>query len=89
MAQFIPRRFDVIGYLAALLTTFSFVPQLLQTWRTRKAGDVAWGMLIAFNAGVVLWLVYGMHLHSQPMVLANGATLVFTLAILILKFHYR
>ncbi len=80
---------DSIGYLGALLTTSSFIPQLLQTWRTKRARDVAWGMLIALNAGVLLWLGYGVGIHSRPIILANGATLVLTLGILILKLHYR
>jgi MtN3 and saliva related transmembrane protein len=79
----------VLGLVAAVCTTVSFVPQLVQTWRTKKAGDVAWGMLITFIAGVVLWLVYGILIHSLPIIVANTATLSLTLTILGLKIYYR
>ena len=65
------------------------MPQLLQTWRTKKAGDVAWGMLITFAAGTILWLIYGSLIHSLPVVVANAATLFLTLTILVLKIYYR
>jgi MtN3 and saliva related transmembrane protein len=70
-------------------TTVSFLPQLLQTWRTKKAGDVAWGMLITFIVGVILWLIYGFLIHSLPIIVANTATLSLTLTILVLKIYYR
>lgn len=75
--------------VAAVCTTVSFVPQLLQTWRTKKAGDVAWGMLITFVLGTILWLIYGILIRSMPVAVANAATLLLTLTILMLKIHYR
>jgi MtN3 and saliva related transmembrane protein len=80
---------NIVGLVAGALTTLSFVPQLLQTLRTRRAGDVAYGMLMFFITGVTLWLIYGLMLRSLPIILANTATLVLTLTILALKFRYR
>jgi len=79
----------VLGLTAAVCTTVSFVPQLVQTLRTKKAGDVAWGMLITFIIGVILWLIYGILIHSLPIIVANTATLSLTLTILVLKIYYR
>jgi MtN3 and saliva related transmembrane protein len=80
---------NFVGLAAGALTTLSFVPQLLQTLRTRSAGDVAYGMLMIFITGVTLWLIYGLMLRSLPIILANIATLVLTLTILALKVRYR
>jgi len=79
----------VLGLTAAVCITVSFVPQLVQTLRTKKAGDVAWGMLITFIIGVILWLIYGILIHSLPIIVANTATLSLTLTILVLKIYYR
>ena len=79
----------MLGLIAAVCTTVAFVPQVVQTWRTKKAGDVAWGMLGTFIAGVILWLVYGILIRSLPIILSNAATLSLTLTILILKIYYR
>src|SRR3954471_12529049 len=69
-----PRTVEVIGYLAAVLTTASFFPQVWKTWRSRSASDLSAVMLTMFTIGVFLWLVYGVALASVPMTLANGIT---------------
>lgn len=79
----------MLGLTAAFCTTVSFVPQLMRTWRTKKAGDVAWGMLITFTVGVILWLIYGILIRSLPIIVANTATLSLTLTIIGLKIYYR
>lgn len=76
------------GYCAAILTTSSFVPQLIRVWRLRSARDISLTMFLAFSLGVFLWLVYGISLHSIPMILANGITLGLSLTILILKIRF-
>jgi MtN3 and saliva related transmembrane protein len=50
---------DIIGYLAALLTTFSFLVQAIQSWRTRDLSGISVGMYSMFTLGVGLWLIYG------------------------------
>jgi MtN3 and saliva related transmembrane protein len=82
------RLLTLAGYCAAILTTISFVPQLLRVWRLRSARDISLTMFLAFSLGVFLWLIYGISLHSIPMILANGLTLALSLAILILKIRF-
>jgi MtN3 and saliva related transmembrane protein len=79
----------ILGLVAATLTTFSFLPQMLKTWQTKSAKDVSYAMLITFNTGVFLWLMYGVSLNALPIIVANGVTLVFNLIILWLKIKYR
>ena len=79
---------DVVGYLAAFLTTSAFVPQALHTWRTRSVDDVSLGMYLAFTAGIALWLVYGVLQHSWPLFLANAVTLALALGIVGMKLAY-
>jgi MtN3 and saliva related transmembrane protein len=79
----------LLGLLAGTLTTISFVPQLLKTWRTKSAKDMSLPMLISFCAGVLLWLVYGILLQAPPIILANFITLVLALMILGLKLYYK
>ncbi len=76
---------DTIGYLAATLTTASFVPQALLTLRTRNVSGISLGMYSAFTVGVALWLVYGLLLGQWPIVAANLVTLALALVILSVK----
>jgi MtN3 and saliva related transmembrane protein len=80
---------DVIGYIAASLTTLSFLPQALHTFRTRDVSGISLGMYSLFTAGVALWLAYGLLLSAWPIVVANAVTLALALAILVMKLRYR
>ena len=83
------RSTEFIGYLAAILTTLSFVPQAWHTFRTRDVTGISLGMYSVFAFGVALWLVYGLLLGAWPIVAANGITLALALAILAMKLRYR
>ncbi|MCB1354434.1 MAG: SemiSWEET family sugar transporter [Rhodobacteraceae bacterium] len=74
--------FDLIGLVAAALTTFAFLPQVIQTWRSRSAAGLNFAMLLVLATGVFLWLVYGIGAGQLPVILANGATLVLVLILL-------
>ena len=78
---------DLVGTLAATLTTLSFLPQVAKTWQTRSAADFSWVWLLSFAAGLALWLVYGLALMSWPLIVANGVTLSLVLLIAFVKWR--
>ena len=73
---------DGIGYLAATLTTASFVPQAWLTFKTRNVSGISLGMYSAFTAGIALWLAYGILIAAWPVVIANTITLLLAAGIL-------
>ena len=79
---------NAIGMVAAVCTTMSFAPQLIRVWRLRSAREISLTMFLVFSLGVLLWLVYGICIHSVPVILANAVTLVLSLAILALKVRF-
>lgn len=80
---------DLVGTLAAILTTISFLPQALHTFRTKDVRGISLGMYSAFTLGVALWLAYGLLLGAWPVVIANCVTLALASAILVMKLRYR
>jgi MtN3 and saliva related transmembrane protein len=78
----------LLGLLAGTLTTASFVPQVLKTWRSRSAHDISSLWLVTFTTGISLWFIYGLIILSLPIILANGITLVLTLLILFFKLQF-
>lgn len=77
-----------IGYMAATLTTLSFVPQALKTIRSRDTRGISLGMYVVFTIGIVAWFVYGLVLGSWPMILANAVTFLLAATILVLKLRH-
>ncbi|HKW75081.1 MAG TPA: SemiSWEET transporter [Terriglobales bacterium] len=80
---------DLLGFIAGTLTTLSFIPQVHKSWRTRSCTDLSLGMLLAFGAGILLWLIYGLMLHAAPIIVANAVTLALILVLLAMKMKYR
>jgi len=76
---------QLIGYIAGLLTTISFVPQLVLTLRTRNTDALSLGMYSAFTFGVALWLAYGIVQHDYALIIANALTLAMAGIILSIK----
>ena len=79
---------DIFGYLAAILTTAAFLPQLIKTLKTKKADDVSLTTLIMFIIRVLSWIIYGYTISSKPILIANLITLILNLMILISKIYF-
>ncbi len=76
-----------VGIVAAFLTMFGFVPQIIKMWKTHSVEDVSGLTLFQFSAGSTLWMFYGMHLQDFIVIGANAISLA-TLAIA-LGFYLR
>jgi MtN3 and saliva related transmembrane protein len=76
---------DWVGYLAATLTTASFLPQVWLIFRTRNVAGISLGMYAVFTLGTALWLAWGVLIGAWPVVAANGITLLLAMAVLVMK----
>ena len=79
---------DLVGYLAAFLTTVSFLPQAWLTFKTKNASGISLGMYSAFTLGIAMWLGYGVLMHAWPVICANAITLALALLILSMRLRY-
>ena len=76
---------DLIGYIAAFLTTLSFFPQALKTLRSRDTHSISLRMYLLFTTGVMFWSIYGWMVGDGPVLIANLITLVPSAIVLVLK----
>lgn len=79
----------IAGYLAAIATTTSFLPQAFHTIKTKDTRGISLGMYIVYVFGIVMWLVYGIGIKDVPIISANSITLVLTVIILLYKLKYK
>ena len=79
---------ELVGSIAAFLTTAAFLPQVLKTWRTRSTRDLSLPMWVAMFTGVAMWFVYGLLLESWPLIAANAITGILVLSVLALKIRH-
>jgi MtN3 and saliva related transmembrane protein len=81
--------YEIIGLLAALLTTASFVPQVYKTWKSKSAESLSLTMYLVFLVGIILWLIYGIHLNSLSMIIANSITAVLAIFLIVFIVKYK
>ncbi len=79
----------IIGLMAGTLTTISFLPQAIKTWRSKSAKDISLAMFLSFCVGVVLWIIYGFFMNDLPVLLTNSVTLILAGSILFFKLKYK
>ncbi len=80
--------FEIMGGVAAACTTICWLPQSVKIIREKRTEGISLITQSVFTVGTALWAAYGLLLHNRPILMANSVTLVFSLAILILKLRY-
>lgn len=81
--------YEIIGLVAAVLTTASFLPQVFKTYKTKNTSGLSLTMYIVFFIGVVLWSVYGVFINSLSVILANSITAILALYLIFMKLKYK
>ena len=80
---------ETIGYVAAISTTISFIPQAMKTIQTKDTSGISLGMYVVFTFGVLMWLLYGCLSINYPIIAANVITLFLAVTILKYKLKYK
>ena len=80
---------NLVGSIAAICTTISFLPQVMRINRTKRTHDLSLPTYIIFALGVFMWLCYGIMINSFPVIAANAIIAVFVIYIVVMKIKYR
>ncbi|MBA22012.1 MAG: hypothetical protein CMP52_01520 [Flavobacteriales bacterium] len=80
---------EIIGYVAAVLTTSSFLPQVIKVWKSKSSEGVSVTMYMVMLTGVILWGIYGFYIGSRSVLLANFVAGLLQLMILIIVFRNK
>ena len=80
---------QVVGWAAATLTMFGYVPQIHKILKTHSVKDVSLPMLLQVSLGVFLWLLYGVHRADNIMIIANVISLTTLVTVIGLCFKYK
>lgn len=80
-----PPAHDILGYVAAVLSAVSFIPQAVKVIRTNKTDDLSLAMYACTTLGLALWCAYGVWTGALPVAICNGITVVFAGVILAMK----
>jgi MtN3 and saliva related transmembrane protein len=80
---------DFVGYVGSFLTAITFVPQVYKSWQSKSVGDLSVWMVLIVIISTIVWLVYGIAIHSGPVIVANIIVLILSLVLLAFKFKFK
>jgi MtN3 and saliva related transmembrane protein len=80
---------EIIGIAAGALSCFTFVPQVVKTWKSKSTDDISLSMFIIASLGTLLWLLYGLMIQSISIIFTNCIVLTLSLVMLFLFYRYR
>ena len=78
----------IVGTLAGILCTISFIPQVVKSFRTKHTKDLSLVTFSVFFVGMLCWLIYGIMLKELPIILANAAALFLVFLIVVMKIKH-
>jgi MtN3 and saliva related transmembrane protein len=79
---------DIIGFAAAVLGTFCWLPQTLKAWKSGETKDLSLGTNVAILVTMALWLAYGVMLGSVPLIASNIISIVLVGSIVLAKLRF-
>ena len=79
----------MIGSIAAILTTFVFLPQVIKVIKSKDTESIALGMYLMHVLGIALWLAHGLVIQDLPLILANSVSFILSGTILVYKIRYK
>ena len=79
----------VFGTLGCVSSTIGLAPQVYKAFKTKSLDDVSTVMLVNFLIGSISWVVYGVHIASNPVLICNIAVVATSITALCQKAYYR
>lgn len=79
---------EVTGLIGSALSSITFVPQVVQAWKTKSVGDLNLSMMVIVTLSTVIWLVYGFGRGALPVIIANSIIFVLSLLLIWFKFSF-
>jgi len=70
---------ELLAYVAGVLTLLNMLPQIIRTYKTKRAEDVSYLMVITYSLSMVLWVIYAYFINSWPIIITNGIAFIMSL----------
>jgi MtN3 and saliva related transmembrane protein len=79
---------EIIGGIAAILTTAAYIPQSIKVFREKNTKSLSLGMYILITTGLAVWTLYGIMIDSPSVIIANAVTFLLAASILFMKLRH-
>lgn len=80
---------EIMGHLGALLSSITFIPQVIKAWKSKSVGDLSMTMLLIVFASTIVWLVYAFYLNLLPVIIANSIISILSALLIYFKLTFK
>jgi len=78
----------IIGFIAGFICVGGFIPQILKGYQTKKLNDLSYFLVFFMGFGMFLWILYGFHTNTSPVIFTNIIGVTCCIILIIMKFIY-
>ncbi|HUS00436.1 MAG TPA: SemiSWEET transporter [Chitinophagaceae bacterium] len=83
-----PEYIQIVGIGAGILTSVSMLPQIIKTFKEKKAEDLSVVMILILMSGIASWIWYGFLRNDLPIIFTNCFSLLLNCVLLFFRFKY-
>lgn len=80
---------DILGYSAGVITSLTFLPQVIKTWKVKSARDISLLMFVIAAVNEVMWIIYGVLIDNWVIILTNIIVLSMALTMIYFKLRFK
>lgn len=80
---------EILGLSAGTITSITFLPQVIQIWKTKSVKDLSMPMLLLLILGVSMWLTYGILVLDAAIIYTNSMVLAMSLIMMFFKIKFN
>lgn len=80
---------EILGYSAGAITSLTFLPQVIKTWKDKSAKDISLLMFVIAAINEVMWIFYGALLTPANWVIIWTNVIVLSMALIMISFKLR
>lgn len=82
---------EIVGLVGSFLSSVTFMPQVYKTWKTKRADDLSFEMMLIVFISTIVWLIYGIYNSPMlwPVIICNGIVCVLSLLLIFFKLTFK
>jgi MtN3 and saliva related transmembrane protein len=80
---------EILGHIGSALSSITFIPQVYQTWKTKRVKDLNLFMILIVFISTVIWVLYGLWSNLLPVIICNSIICLLSLVLIYFKIAYR
>jgi MtN3 and saliva related transmembrane protein len=69
---------EILGYTGSFLSAITFIPQVIQVYKTQDAKGLSLQMLLIILTSTIVWLLYGFGINALPVIICNAIIMLLT-----------